>query len=104
MFFFYYKRQGTHVYKRNIGALSRNHICLRKVVSITYSERVSVALGNQHAKDMRPITLSSVAYLTYLYLIIFPYYLISGTFFGKRLLNMKCEFYFLHNFVRNMSL
>jgi len=34
---------------------------------------------------------------------IFPHSLLSGMVFGKRLLNIKCIFYFLCNFVRNIS-
>jgi hypothetical protein len=48
---------------RNIEALSRNHCCHKKAISITYSECVSVALVIQHAKRMRSIILSSVACL-----------------------------------------
>jgi hypothetical protein len=32
------------MYTRNIEARSRNHRCIRKAISITYSECVSVAL------------------------------------------------------------
>jgi hypothetical protein len=48
-------------YQRNNEARSRNHCCRGKAVSITYSECVSVALVNQHAKRMRRVILSSVA-------------------------------------------
>jgi hypothetical protein len=41
-------------------ARSRNHCCRGKVISITYSECVSVALVIQHAKRMRRVILSSV--------------------------------------------
>ena len=37
-----------NVLKRNIKALSCRHFCIGKDISITYSERVFVALGNQH--------------------------------------------------------
>jgi hypothetical protein len=50
-------------YKRNTEARSRDHCCRAKTVSITYSERASVALVIQLAKRMRRIILSSVAYL-----------------------------------------
>jgi hypothetical protein len=50
-------------YDVKIVARSRNHFCYRKVISITNSERVSVALVIQHAKRMCHITLSSVAFL-----------------------------------------
>jgi hypothetical protein len=50
-------------YKRNIEALSRNHCCRGKAISITYSECVFVALVIQHAKRMSRIILSSVVCL-----------------------------------------
>ena len=48
------------MYKRNIQARSRNHCCRRKAISITHSQRMSVALVIQHAERMRRIILSSV--------------------------------------------
>ena len=51
------------IYKCNIEALSCNHCCCGKAVSIIYSEDVSVLLQIQHAKHMQCITLSSVACL-----------------------------------------
>jgi hypothetical protein len=50
-------------YKRNIQARSRNHFCLRKAMSITYTECVSVALVIRHAKRKRHIILSYLACL-----------------------------------------
>jgi hypothetical protein len=44
--------------KRNNEALSCNHCCHGKAISITYCECVSVALVIQHAKRMRRIILS----------------------------------------------
>ena len=70
--FLYKQTQYTHrhqqqdrqcTYKRNIGARSRNNFCRRKAISIIHSECVSVALVIQHAKRMRRIILSSVAWL-----------------------------------------
>jgi hypothetical protein len=58
----------------NIEALSRNHYCSGKAISITYSERGFVALGIQHAMRVRCIMLSSVACTDYL---------INATIFGK---------------------
>jgi len=49
-----------------------------------------VGLGIQNAKPMRLIILSFVACLALQYF--FPHYLINGTSFGKKLLNMKCVF------------
>jgi hypothetical protein len=48
----------------NTAARSRNLCCGGKAVSITYSECVSVALFNQHAKRVRCIKLSLLACLT----------------------------------------
>jgi len=49
---------------RNTEARSRNHCCCGKAVSTAYSECVSVALVNQHAKRMSRIILSSAACLS----------------------------------------
>jgi len=51
------------MYKGNTEAHSLKHCCGGKVVSITYSEGVYVALHIQHEKCMRPIVFSSVASL-----------------------------------------
>jgi len=48
-------------YKRNIEALWRNHCYLGKAVSITYSERVCVAFGIQHAMRMRHSVISDLS-------------------------------------------
>jgi hypothetical protein len=48
--------------QRNSEARSHNHCCSGHTISITYSERVSVAFFSQHAKRMCCITLSPVAY------------------------------------------
>jgi hypothetical protein len=56
-----YKKKCT--YKHKIEALSYNHCCRGKAISITYSECVSVALVIQHAKRMRRIILSTMACL-----------------------------------------
>jgi hypothetical protein len=76
----------------NIETRSRNFHCGGKAISITHSERASVALFTQHPKRMRHITLSSVASQTA------PYF---STFSRKRqdfqernLLNIKCMFWF----------
>ena len=50
--------------KRNTYARSRNHFCCGKVISITYSGYVLVALVIQHVKR---IVVSPVAYLTLQY-------------------------------------
>jgi hypothetical protein len=50
------------VCKRNIEERSRNHYYRGKAVNITYSKCVSVTSVIQHAKRMRLILLSSLAY------------------------------------------
>jgi len=45
-------RRGFYV-ERNIEVRSRNNCCRAKAISITYSERVFVALVTQHAKRIR---------------------------------------------------
>ena len=50
-------RQAVYV-ERNIEARSCNHCCSGKAVSTIYTVSVSVASLIQHAKRMRPITLS----------------------------------------------
>jgi len=42
---------------------SRNHICRRKALNITYLEYASIALGIQHAMRMRLFILASVIHL-----------------------------------------
>ena len=52
------KRQDMQCsYKRNIETRSHNHCCSGKVISITHSECVSVALVIQHAMRMRHIAI-----------------------------------------------
>ena len=59
---------------------------------VTYSECVSVALVKPHARRIRRIILSSV--VSVCPYCIFPQYLTNGTIFGERLLNIKCVFWF----------
>ena len=47
--------------RSNVEVNLHNHCCGGNVISITYSECVSVALVVQHAKRMRSIILSSLA-------------------------------------------
>jgi hypothetical protein len=77
--------------QHNTEARSRSLSCRGKAISITYSECVSVTSVTQHAKRMRRIILSSVACPA---VHIFPHYPINCTIFGKKLLNMKCVFWF----------
>jgi hypothetical protein len=74
-----------------IEARSRNRCCRGKAISITYSECVSVALVIQHAKRMRSIILSSVACLALLYVSTLSH---KRHDFRKKLLNIKCVFWF----------
>ena len=51
-----------------LKALSNNHCCLGKAISITYSESVFVALVIRHAMRMRRVL---------------PHYVINSTIFGS---------------------
>jgi hypothetical protein len=53
---------------------------------------MSAVLIIQHAESMRRIILSSVACLAVPY---FSHYLINGTIFGEKLLNIKCVLWFV---------
>jgi hypothetical protein len=64
-----FKADRQYTYKCSTETRSRNQCCLRKAASITYSERLSVALGIQHAMRMRLIILLSVACLAVPYFI-----------------------------------
>ena len=56
--FMLYIQDRKCTYKRNIGVRLRNHCGSGKVISIKYSDSMSVALGIQHAKRMRRIIVS----------------------------------------------
>jgi len=56
------KSNKQYAYTRNIEALSINHSCSGKAISITYSKCVFVALFIQHAMRMCRVVLSPVVY------------------------------------------
>ena len=51
------------MYKPNSEGCSRNRLCRRKVICVTYSDCVSVALFIQHANRVCYVILSAVACL-----------------------------------------
>jgi len=65
----------------------RNHCYNGKTVNIIYSEWVFVVSVIHHAKRMHCINLSSMAVLLYS---VFLHYLMNGTIFRKKILNMNC--------------
>jgi len=83
----------VYVYS-NIEASSSNHFDRTKVISITHSECVSVALVIQHAKRMGRIITSSVACLVLQY---FSTLSQKRYDFRKKSLNIKLCFGFLYN-------
>ena len=79
--------------KRNTEAHSFNHCCSVKVVSTTYSECVSVALGTQREMHMRHTAICGLSGST----TFFSHYLINGTNFEKAPLNIKICVDFFYN-------
>ena len=78
----------------NMEKRSRKRCCSEKAIGITYSERVSVALGSQHAMRMRRIIFISVVSLIVPFFILSPK---SHDFLGKKmLLYTKLPFDFLY--------
>jgi hypothetical protein len=76
---------------------SPNHCCRGNVISITYSECVSVAVGIQRAMHMRRIILSSVAFRNAQYFSRFSH---KDTIFGENTTHRhKMSFDFLYNFI-----
>ena len=76
-----------------------NQFCHEKVISITYSEHVSVALVViQHAMHMHCIILPSVSCVALSYF--FSHYLINSVIFGKKAIEHKmCVLIFSSTFV-----
>ena len=93
---FTFNKTGMYV-QSTTETRSSNHCCRGKVISITYSECVSIALVRQHAKRMRRIYCHLCPIRLYN---IFPHHLINGTIFrggragGGDFLNIKCVFWF----------
>ena len=89
------------MYKRNVDALSFNHYCSEKAISITYSEFVFVALGFQHAMLMLHIFTYGLSGST-----VFFFFTLSHKrhdFLKKeKLLNIKCVSIFSTAFVRSI--
>ena len=82
------RRQPMYV-KRKIGARSCNRCCSGKAMSITQPVCICSLRQpgcNAHAPYCRLLS-------TQLYNV-FPHYLINGTIFRKKLLNIKCVFWF----------
>ena len=74
---------------------SPNHCCHGKVVSVTHSECISVALVIQHEKAGFYCRLCHI-WLYY----VFPHYLINGTIFGGGGIEQKmCVLMFYATFV-----
>ena len=64
-------------------------VAVEKQLVLHISVCVCVVLVIQHAKRVRRIILSSVAWLAVPF---FSHYVINGTNFGNKLLNIKCVF------------
>ena len=82
-------RRAIYIY-RNTEARLYNHCCSGRAISITYSECVSVVSGIQRAMRMRPIVICGLPGYTNA----FPLHLIKGMILKKKLLNIKCVFWF----------
>jgi hypothetical protein len=81
--------------QRNVVARSCNHCRSGKLISITYSEYVFVALIIQHAMVMRTIICHLRPARVYHN---FPHYLINSTIFEKYVFEHKICFDFLYNY------
>ena len=96
----YQTRQAMYV-QCKCRALSCNYCSRWKAISITYTECVSIVLVIQDEKRMT--LLHYHLWPLWLYHI-FPCYLINGTSFGKKLLNVKCVLWFSQQLIlKNFS-
>ena len=93
-------RQRT--YNETLKACSCKHCCGEKAIRITYSERVFVALGIQHAMRMSSYYIL-ICGLSWFYHIVL-HYLINGTIFGggEVIDNEMCVAIFSTTFVWNI--
>jgi hypothetical protein len=83
-------RQAMYI-SRTVEALSCNHCCSGKTISIAYSQCVFIALGIQNAMRMRYIVISYLPGST----MCFPHYVTNGTILEKKsycVLNMCFDF------------
>jgi len=86
--------QALYVWRNN-EARSCNHCCSIQAIRITFSECVLVALGIHHAKRMRRIVSSAVAYQAHN---ILPNCLINFTISGAKIIERKmCVLIFFIN-------
>jgi hypothetical protein len=87
--------------KRKMEKLSHVHCCCGKAVRFTYSECVPLALVFRHAKCMRRIIFSSVAYLLLTYFSTLSH---KGQDFWKRCTEHNmCALIFSRNYVWHFS-
>jgi hypothetical protein len=88
-----YNKTAMYVYTNN-KALSHNHYCRRKAVSVSYSEYVPVASSSMQSTrtvlcyHLWPVPLHHI----------FPHYLINNTTVEKHSSNNNVCFAFLYNF------
>ena len=82
----------------NIKVRLRNNCSHSKAISITYSRWVLLAFIIQQEKRMSCIKLSSVSVWLY-HILVFLYCLITGTIFGKKILQIVCVWTFSTTFV-----
>ena len=94
-----WKRQAKYV-QRNSEARSFDHCCLVRVISITYSKCLSVALVTQRAMRMRHIVICVLPTLRYFYTLSHK----RHDFWGKKYIEHKmCASISSTTFVPNIS-
>ena len=95
-----YETRQTMYVQCNGRALSCINCSRGKAISITYSEFVSIIFVIQHAKGTAILHYHLWSLWSYH---IFPCYLIKGTSFGNKLLNVKCVFRLYQQIFLNIS-